>query len=348
MDENKDFAAAEQKAEEKTDTVADTEAAEVAESVAEEAAEVAESAPEEAAEVAESAAEEVAEAAAEAPKKSFVLQNTIIVSMAIVIVALLAVLVIRLFVPRNSITDTNLLGGVASTSWHYAPENLSSQDEAPDVDIFFFFEPDGKLSIKSDSIERTGSYSLQYITADDEEKMTEEEKQNIGSTYLLIENTGAADGSYLYKVSGNSADDKEMILTNLYVPERKMAFDKKKTYKTPEIEREGDFTGDDDLFGKWKMSSEQGSTTYQFNEDGTFVMEVKNLGTNGQPLGSQRLTGIYNCEDGKMTTSTIQIAQVDDTLKYKVDGDELHFYQPGIDRTTGQIVEQDVVLKRDK
>ncbi len=345
MDENKDFVTAEQKAEELTDTVADTE------TTAEETAEAAQDAVEEAAETAEAAQDAVeeaaadiftdTEAAAQAPKKSFVLQRTIIISVVIVVIALLAVLIVRLFVPGNSITNTNILGGKASTSWHYIPMNAATEDEAQEdyMDVFFIFDPDGRVRVKCDHLESIGTYSIQHVEPDD--------KENAGKPYLMLENTGVLDGSFFYETTGNAFTERTMTLTSMMnASAPALKFDQKKTYKAPEIEREGEFTGDDALNGSWKISNEAGSTVYDFSSDGTYTMEARTAGNNGVPGSINKISGIYNCKDGVLTTSTIYMSRIDNSLKYKVDGDELHFYVQALDPATGQLVENDTVFKK--
>lgn len=307
MDENKDFITAEQEAESVIDTGLDT--------------------------------EDTAEEAVQPAQKGFVLQRTILISAAIVVVALLAVLIVRLFVPGNSVTNTNILGGKASTCWHYVPMNAATEDEADYVDVFFIFEPDDRVRVKCDMLESIGTYSVQHVEQDD--------KENAGKPYLMIENTGVLDGSFFYETAGNAFSEKTMTLTSLFNPDApKLQFDQKKTYKAPEIEREGDFSGDEDLNGSWKISNEAGSTVYQFNSDGTYTMEARTAGNNGNPGSINKISGIYNCEDGVLTTSTIYLSRIDNSLKYKVDGDELHFYVQALDPATGQLVENDTVFKK--
>ena len=207
------------------------------------------------------------------------------------------------------------------------------------MDVFFIFDPDGRVRVKCDRLESIGTYSIQHVEPDD--------KENAGKPYLMLENTGVLDGSFFYETTGNAFTERTMTLTsmtNTSAPALK--FDQKKTYKAPEIEREGEFTGDDALNGSWKISNEAGSTVYDFSSDGTYTMEARTAGNNGVPGSINKISGIYNCKDGVLSTSTIYMSRIDNSLKYKVDGDELHFYVQALDPATGQLVENDTVFKK--
>ena len=345
LDENKEKLTPDTE-ESTTDAGTDTENKVITESV--ELTESAESAEpeaiEEAAEAAESeeteAVEEIAEAAVEeaeaAPKKSFVIQRTILISMGIVAIAILVTIICRLFL-TNSPVKLDLLGNKASTTWHLGAEVKleATSDEAQELDFYLIFEPDGKLRfIEDDCLEHIGTYSY--------DRIGDESEENKGKSYINIDNTGLSlDGKYFFEETGNAFSERTLKLTNIYNSSVNYTFDQKKTFTPAKIELDdATFTKDEDLLGSWTYKTEAFTLTYNFNSDGTFDVTTKTSGS------YEKQHGVYNCADGELTlkSGVVQPWQVKN--KYEVTDDGLVIYYQSINRQTLQSEEQAVTYKK--
>ena len=162
-----------------------------------------------------------------APKKSFVLQRTILISAAIVVLFILAAIMCRLFF-TNGVTDLDVLGNKASTTWHYAAENpYATSDEASQIDQFLKFEPDGTVKYMEGSFAYTGKYSYQYIEKDPKSDLL---KDKAGKVYVYIENTGSDfDGKFFFEESGSAFSEKTLKLTSIYEKSLSYELDRKKS-----------------------------------------------------------------------------------------------------------------------
>ncbi len=256
-----------------------------------------------------------------APKKSFVLQRTILISAAIVVLFILAAIMCRLFF-TNGVTDLDVLGNKASTTWHYAAENpYATSDEASQIDQFLKFEPDGTVKYMEGSFAYTGKYSYQYIEKDPKSDLL---KDKAGKVYVYIENTGSDfDGKFFFEESGSAFSEKTLKLTSIYDKSLSYELDRKKSYSLVLPEREDEFEADDDLIGKWTSKNETVKDTIEFNSDGTICITTKKSSEGKNTNFTAK--GIYSVKNGKLvfTVSGYGMELQNGFEKYIVSGDTL-------------------------
>ena len=222
------------------------------------------------------------------PKKSPVLQRTILISLAIVAAAILVTVVCRLFF-FNSALDTDFFGNSKATVWHYTEANDSTADEATDYDYNLTFD-NGRLTVDVGTMQIVGSYTIKHITEDDAAVIKDGDSK-IGTSMMVIENTIKFDGRYTYDVSGNMFTGKTMTLQNLSNEKKVFEFDSDAA-EMPKIEQNGDFKKDEKLIGNWEYVDELGSINYEFTDDGYFTRTDKLVDM------IETVNGTYTCKDG--------------------------------------------------
>ena len=222
------------------------------------------------------------------PKKSPVLQRTILISLAIVAAAILVTVVCRLFF-FNGALNTDFFGNSKATVWHYTEANDSTADEATDYDYNLTFD-NGRLTVDVGTMQIVGSYTIKHITEDDAAVIKDGDSK-IGTSMMVIENTIKFDGRYTYDVSGNMFTGKTMTLQNLSNEKKVFEFDSDAA-EMPKIEQNGDFKKDEKLIGNWEYVDELGSINYEFTDDGYFTRTDKLVDM------IETVNGTYTCKDG--------------------------------------------------
>ena len=363
MDDNKEILTPENEAEE-VSAEENTEKAENAQAETEEAArkaeavsENAEEAETEKAEEAEAVPEDTEAAPAEtetavtpeafevnevpAPESKGTLQRTILISAGIVICAVLAAIVCRLFL-FHGVVDTDLFGNSKETTWHYTAE-LQSQmtsatsDEPLVANYYFMFEPDGTLKIEIGTFDYYGNYSIRYLTDEEISSMAVSD-ENAKRSVLDIQNTNSIDGIYFYDVSGNAFSEKTMTITSVSNENVKYDYDNK-AYEPAGAKREGEFKKDDAIVGSWTNKNEVASQTLTFNKDGSYSIETKTA----ESRQSER--GLYSCENGKVKLISYYISPQSQEFKYKVEKDKLVITQEIV--LGDQTIEQPIEYNKD-
>lgn len=261
------------------------------------------------------------------PKKSPVLQRTIIISLAIVAAAVLVTVVCRLFFFNNAL-NTDFFGNSKATVWHYSEANESTADEATDFDYNLTFD-NGRLTVDVGTMQIVGSYSIKHITEEDASTIKDGDSK-IGTSMMVIENTIRFDGKYTYSVSGNPFSGKTMTLTNVNNENSVFELDSNAS-DMPEVERSGEFQKDEKLTGKWEYKDELGTITYEFTDDGKFTRTDKLVDT------IQTLNGIYTCKDGVFTSIINFGGPSEIPRKYEFKDDSLIIYEAVPDYSTGTI-----------
>ncbi len=256
---------------------------------------------------------------APSPKKKKTLQTTILISLVIVICVVLAAIICRLFFMKG-VVDTNLIGGKATTVWHYKPDAsqlAASVDEAMIPDYYFVFNPDGTVSVNMGSFEFQGEYTLRSLEANE---IPQDSGFKEGTPVLEMSGTIQGDGTFLYERSGNAFTENTLKLTPITNPKVEIVMDNK-AYTPATVERKDTFTKDDALLGNWSFKNEQMTQNFRFNEDGTY--ELKSM-ANG---GVEKQTGIYNTKDGALTLTYKAPKEQSQTLKYAVKDNKLSLSQ---------------------
>ena len=321
MVENKDLKTPEEITENDTLTEDTQEAA--VEATEETSAETAEEATAEAAE--EAAAEAVKDAEAEAVEETEIapspvskkplIQKTIVISIVIVVIAALAALVIKLFF-NNDITGT----------WHLVRQiqvmdDNATSDEATktlDVDYYFTFESDGTVKSTIGTVTGKGTYTT--AKNEDGKTVVTVTLSDLLTQYFL-------DGEYTVELSGNIFTGRTMTFTSVENTEKTYEFTAE-AYSAPEIKREDDFTGNDDIVGRWVNSTGEYTLIYEFNKDGTAKYYETAMTINPYtytPVSINiEMSGIYTVKDDTVTISYIVLEQSDKDMKFRLDGDTLY------------------------
>ncbi len=261
----------------------------------------------------------------ESPKKSPVIQHTILISLAIVAAAILATVVCRLFF-FNSALDTDFFGNSKATVWHYSEENASTADEATDYDYNLTFD-NGRLTVNVGTMEIVGKYTIKPITEEDAAVIKDGDSKT-GTSMMVIENTIRFDGKYTYNVSGNVFSGKTMTLTNVNNENSVFEFDSKPA-DMPEVERKGEFKKDEKLVGKWEYRDELGTVEYEFTDDGNFSRTDKLVDS------IQSIKGIYTCKDSVFTYTINFGGPTDIPRNYELKDGNLIVYEAVPDYSTG-------------
>lgn len=329
MDENKDFTTPENINEEEA-AEAVTAAEESAQESVAETTEAVEEAAEETTETVEEAVEsgtelpneftvvsenEEADALPAPAKKKPILMKTIVISIVIVVLAAITALAIKLFV-NNSVSGT----------WHLVREvqvmdDNATSDEAThplNVDYYFDFKDDGTVSSTIGTVTGTGTYK--------------ESKDENGKTVVTMDIYDTLtqyflNGNYTAEISGNFFTGKTMKFTSVDNPEKTYDFESAK-YTAPEIKREGEFTPNDDIVGKWTYSTGEFTLVYEFDKNGNAKYTEKAMSINPytyQPMNIDiSMSGIYNVSDSTVTITYFFLEQSDRDMQFRLDGDTLY------------------------
>lgn len=313
------------------------EASETAQAAAEEAAETAEEAAETAEDAAEEtenpteadgtpAEEEAAEAAddafgdgfdgvtesepeaAEAPKKKL-LMKPIVISIAIVVIAVVAALAVNLFF--NS--------GIEGT-WHYSRtvsvmDDGATSDEPSSItiDYYFDFGSDGTLTETIGTVTSKGTYET-HKTEDGKAVMTVTLTDPVTSGNFY-------DGELLITTGGNIFTGRKLTLTS--TEDETVSIELvRENYTAPEIPREGEFTPSEELTGTWVYDVSPYYLTYEFRSDGTAVYHqvapVMNYYTYTMSDFDITMSGIYDYTSDTITMSYYFTQMSSQDIQYTV------------------------------
>lgn len=263
-----------------------------------------------------------------APKrKKPIIQTTIIISLIIVIIAVLATLVVKVFFDKE-ITGT----------WHYVREvEVASQgatsDEAKStigIDYYFAFANDGTVKSTIGTITSKGTYSVSQN--EDGQPVVTIDIFDVPTTYFL-------NGEYTYELKGNIFTGKTLVLSkeaadNTGQTQTRTYEMKSEAYKAPELESEGEFEKNDDLIGKWTYSTGEYKFAYEFNEDGTAKYLEQATSINPYtytPVNIDiTMNGIYSVKDDTATITYYYIKQADKVVQFKREGDILYVNDPSL------------------
>lgn len=258
-----------------------------------------------------------------AAKKQMILQRTIFGSMILVIIALAVALVLKYFF-NTSLVNTDTFGNKTNTTWHYTQDIpytdvTATGDEAvlktTAVDAYYEFTGDGKVIVKSGTVESEGEYTLRYVNEDDISGV-ENGEELLGKPIVDIDvydpvlGTNIA-GLFTYDVSGNAFSGKNMRLASLYAENMYLDFDDK-AFEETVLKHEDKFTPNKDLVGSWNYQNESGNQTYTFREDGTVSVEII------QPQYGYHFkeNGIYYCDDSKIDLTLFLCIEQNSTINY--------------------------------
>ncbi len=305
------------------------EAVQTAQDVTEEAAaEIAETGTEitadAAAEATEATAEDAFSVTEEKPeKKKMILNRAIFISLIIVIIGLIAALTVKYFF-NTSLVGTDLFGNKTDTTWHYSQQIPYTDTEATgdepsvktaDVDVFYEFGGDGKLTVKSGTITSEGTYTLRYVDNDDVTDV-ENADELLGKPIVELDvydpvMGSTISGAFTYTVEGNVFSGKTLRIASLYSPDAYLDLDEK-AFEETVLTHEDEFTPVEGLTGSWSYKSESGVHTYTFNSDGTMAIDI----LEPQYGYHIRQTGIYYCTDNTIDVTVFLCIKQDTTLNY--------------------------------
>lgn len=266
--------------------------------------------------------QELQTAVTEKPKKKRKLMAPIIVSVVIVAVAAIAALVLTVFFGKGIDGCWKFTQEVQT---NYA-QSTSDQPDTVKITYYFNFEGGNKLTVKSGTATGSGTYTFRTGSVEGEpigEPVVDMDfidpisNQPISSTFKAV-------------IEGNIFTGKKLTLTSIQNEQFKMELEKE-DYKQPELKREGEFSADKQIEGKW-VTSQQGMgvtyiTSYELKSDGTFVVistqKVSAMLTGaGKDLEyTTTIEGIYSCEKEKLSlnfyTTEAQKAEIAYTIKEK-------------------------------
>lgn len=324
MDENKEFnteavTEAAEAAEQTAETVAETTET-AAEQTAETVAETTETAAEAAAAFGEELAEtgaEAAEAAAAPQKPKSKLMKPIVIAACIVAVVAIAAIVLRLFF-NSSVEGT----------WHYvrsvpmlaADATSDEAVENVDVDYYFTFNGDNTVNATIGTVTSSGTYT---VSKNSEGKSV----MTMDLTDLITSYNFLPYGEYELNVSGNVFTGRQLLLTT---PSDETATIEMKSegYTAPKIERENEFTPNEDIVGKWIFNQEGYNLSYEFTKDGKAYYHENvtqmNMYTGANMTIDYAIEGIYDVEDTAITMHFYYTKDSSMDIAYQLDGDMLY------------------------
>lgn len=216
-------------------------------------------------------------------KKPFI-QLPIIIAAALVLAVALGFFIFKGFF------DTSLPG-----TWIFEQElqsSASTEDEAANTKIlnYFTFKDDGELTVTVGTISYIGTYSISN---------DEDSNNKILTMYV----PSVINGTFNMDVSGNIFTGRTLTLANTSSTDTKFEL-KSGKYTAPEIKRDGEFTPNEDLIGKWTYNDGLYNLSFEFNKDGTATYtENKQI----------KFEGIYSYTDSTITLTyyTIEEATMD-------------------------------------
>ncbi len=223
-------------------------------------------------------------------KKPFI-QLPVIIAAALVLAVALGLFVFKGFF------DTSLPG-----TWIFEQElqtSTSTEDESETDSTkilnYFTFKDDGELTVTVGTISYIGSYSI----SDDSEN---------NGKILTMYVPSVINGTFNMEVSGNIFSGRTLSLTNTSSTDTKFEL-KSGKYTAPEIKRDGDFTPNEDLIGKWTYDDGLYNLSFEFNKDGTATYtENKQI----------KFDGIYSYTDSTITLTYYTIEEATMETDYTV------------------------------
>ena len=254
----------------------------------------------------------------EQPQKSKPLvMKPILIAAGIVLVVALAVIVIRLFF-NSSVEGT----------WHYVREVPmmaadATSDEAVEtvnVDYYFTFEGNNKVSATIGTITSRGTYE---ITKNAEGKSA----ITMNLTDLITSYNFLPYGEYDLSVSGNAFTGRKLVMTTSQSESATVEMESA-SYTAPKIERENEFTTNDDIVGKWNFSQEGYDLSYDFAKDGT--VKYSEYVTQTNPYTGMDMTidytinGIYEATDNTITVHFIYTKDSSMDIVYTLENNTLY------------------------
>ena len=255
-------------------------------------------------------------------KNKYILHRAIFVSIIIVIATLAAALIVKYFF-NTALINTDAFGNKTNTTWHYSQEipysDVTATGDEPmikmtEVDVYYEFTGDGKLIVKSGTIETVGEYTLRYVDKDDISDIENGEKL-LGKPVVDIDVydpvIGSFAGIFTYDVSGNIFTGKDMKLIYLYDDNMSLNFDDK-AYEETVLKHEDEFTPNKDLVGSWEYKNESVTQTFTFREDGTVLVDIV------QPQYNYHIkeNGIYYCDDSEIDITYFLCIEQNLSIKY--------------------------------
>lgn len=229
------------------------------------------------ADIADSSAYDQSAAPVKVKKKSPVIPS-IVIAACILLAAIICGVIFLVFF-NTSITGTYVI----------------ETEEVPDVQTYFIFEEDGKLTERAGSIELEGTYEI--TTENNVSKLTLE----IPANYLNV--------TYNYTLQGNRLTGMKILLSD--DSGNSMTF-APATYEETVVEPIDKAQLDSKLVGTWEDTAGYGME-YTFNDDNTIVMS--SYGAN--------IYGYYSAENDEVTIKYQAAELVENSATYSFDGDSL-------------------------
>ncbi len=238
--------------------------------------------------------EDTAQCVQTAVKKKPVIQIPIIISGVVVVIAALVLFIIFAFF-NKSIEGT----------WVYVQEETqvseSTEDEASVIKIenYFNFEKDGTASVTIGTIKYVGTYSIE--TAEDSDEQT-----------ITIYVPNMIQGTFGINVSGNIFSGRTLTIfdnSDTETSEENQIVLKSAKYTEPEIKRDGEFTPNEDLVGKWAYDDGLYYISFEFREDGTATYSENN---------SVEINGIYSYDETAVTITYYTIEETPMNVPYEL------------------------------
>lgn len=248
---------------------------------------------------------------AKKPKKKRMLQVPIIISLVIVIVAALALFIVKGFFATSIVGTWVQEVSVNSDS--------SSSDEADKVNVYYTYNSDGTMTEKVGSIEWSGTYT---VSTDD------------NNNRVVIINLSQSQSSFNYDVSGNMFTGRTLVFTTQTSSDsgtdssadNKLEF-KSGTVTEPKMTPDKNFKANSKLTGKWSYNNGYNTLTYDFGDDGYVTVDV---------AGLQTVKGTYTYTDNVITIKYCNPTEVEMNLSYSVEKDGLKINDILYTKDTGE------------
>ena len=258
---------------------------------------------------------EMAKPNVQAPQKKPLVMKPVLVAAGIVLVVALAVIVIRLFF-NSSVEGT----------WHYvrevpmmAADATSDEPETVSVDYYFKFERDNKVSATIGTITSRGTYDV-YTNSESQSVI------NMNLTDLITSYNFLAYGEYEISVSGNAFTGRKLVMSTAQDESGTIEMESA-SYAAPEIERENEFTVNEDIVGKWEFKQEGYDLSYEFGKDGTTkyneYVKQTNPYTGMETTIDYTINGIYDVTDNTITVHFIYTKDSSMDIVYTLDDNTL-------------------------
>ena len=243
---------------------------------------------------------EAADTALETAANPTVVKKKPFIQLPIIIAAALVLAVALGFFIFKGFFDTSLPG-----TWIFEQDLQSSEsteDEADGTKIlnYFTFNDDGELTVTVGTISYIGTYSISN---------DEESNNKILTMYV----PSVINGTFNMEVSGNIFTGRTLTLANTSSTDTKFEL-KSGKYTAPEIKRDGDFTPNEALIGKWTYDDGLYNLSFEFNKDGTATYtENKQI----------KFDGIYSYTDSTITLTYYTIQEATMEANYTISDDSI-------------------------